>query len=343
MINLSYFFKKKDVQPSVKKYFIDALGAMALGMFSTLITGSILNMIGERAGVLFLTQVIWPTARNMAGPAIGVAIAYALKAPPLVLFSSTFTGAVGYSLGGPVGSYIASLVGVELGKLISKETKIDIILTPVITMITGGLVAIYLGPILNQFMTGLGFIIMESTELHPLFMGIFISVFMGMALTLPISSAAIAMMLKLEGLAAGAATLGCSTQMVGFAVISFKENGWGGLLAQGLGTSMLQFSNIVKNWKIWIPQILASALLSPLVTMVFKMENTSAGAGMGTSGFVGLFESYVAMEKINRGGIRMVFIIIFIYIILPGIITYIISIFMRKKGFIKENDLKIEN
>ncbi|MGL5356956.1 MAG: PTS transporter subunit IIC [Cetobacterium sp.] len=343
MKKLNGFFKRKEIELSVKKYFVDALGAMALGMFSTLITGSILNMIGERVGIPFLSQTLWPIARSMAGPAIGVAIAYALKAPPLVLFSSTFTGAIGYSLGGPVGSYITALVGAEFGKLISKETKIDIILTPVVTMVSGGLVAVYLGPILDRVMTGLGFIIMQSTELHPLFMGIFISVFMGMALTLPISSAAIAMMLKLEGLAAGAATLGCCTQMVGFAVISFRENGWGGLLAQGLGTSMLQFSNIVKNWKIWIPQILASALLSPLATIVFKMENTFAGAGMGTSGFVGLFESYVAMEKINRGGIKMVFIIVFIYIILPGLLTYIISIFMRKKGLIKYNDLKIYN
>ncbi|MGL5088935.1 MAG: PTS transporter subunit IIC [Cetobacterium sp.] len=339
---LKDFFKKKDVKVCGRKYFVDALGAMALGMFSTLITGSILNMIGQRLGIMFLSEILWPIARNMVGPAIGVAIAYSLKAPPLVLFTSTFTGAIGYSLGGPVGSYIASLVGAEFGKLISKETKVDIILTPVITMIAGGLVALYLGPILDKMMTGLGFIIMESTELHPFFMGIFVSVFMGMALTLPISSAAIAMMLKLEGLAAGAATLGCCTQMIGFAVISFRENGWGGFLAQGLGTSMLQFSNIVKNWKIWIPQILASAFLSPLVTIVFKMENTFAGAGMGTSGLVGIFESYVAMEKINRGGIEMVAIIITLYIILPGLTTYIISNFMRKKGFIKVDDLKIE-
>lgn len=340
---LGEFLKRKDVKISGKRYFIDALGAMALGMFSTFITGSILNMIGQKLSIPFLSEVVWPTARNMAGPGIGVAIAYALKAPPLVLFSSTFTGAIGYSLGGPVGAYAASLVGAEFGKIISKETKVDIILTPVLTMMMGSLIGVYLGPILDKFMTGLGFLIMQSTELQPLFMGVLISVFMGMALTLPISSAAIAMMLKLEGLAAGAATLGCCTQMVGFAVISFKENGWGGLVAQGLGTSMLQFSNIVKNWKIWIPSILGSILLSPLVTVVFKMENSFAGAGMGTSGLVGIFESYSTMLKLGRGGSTMVLIILLLYIVLPAITTYLISIFMRKKGYIKDGDLKIES
>ena len=280
------FLKRKDVELSGRKYFVDALGAMALGMFSTLITGSILNMLGQQLNIKFLTEIIWPIARDITGAGIGVAIAYSLKAPPLVLFSSTFTGMIGYSLGGPVGAYIASLIGAELGKIISKETKLDIVLTPAVTILIGGLVGTSVGPILGKLMTGIGFLVMESTELHPFFMGILISVFMGMALTLPISSAAIAMMLKLEGLAAGAATLGCCTQMVGFAVTSFKENGWGGLVAQGFGTSMLQFSNIVKNWRIWIPQILASIILSPLVTIVFKMENSFAGAGMGTSGIV---------------------------------------------------------
>ena len=327
------FLEKKDVKISSKKYFVDALGAMALGMFSTLITGSILNMIGQQLNLKFLTEVIWPIARDVTGAGIGVAIAYSLKAPPLVLFSSTFTGMIGYSLGGPIGAYVASLVGIEFGKLISKETKLDIVLTPAITILTGGLVGTSIGPIL----------VIEATELHPFFMGILISVSMGMALTLPISSAAIAMMLKLEGLAAGAATLGCCTQMVGFAVTSFKENGWGGVVAQGLGTSMLQFSNIVKNWKIWIPQILASVLLSPLVTIVFKMENSFAGAGMGTSGLVGILESYITMDKVGRGGVKTVFLIGILYIILPAIVTYLISIFLRKREFIKNGDMKIEN
>ena len=315
------FLKRKDVELSGRKYFVDALGAMALGMFSTLITGSILNMLGQQLNIKFLTEIIWPIARDITGAGIGVAIAYSLKAPPLVLFSSTFTGMIGYSLGGPVGAYIASLIGAELGKIISKETKLDIVLTPAVTILIGGLVGTSVGPILGKLMTGIGFLVMESTELHPFFMGILISVFMGMALTLPISSAAIAMMLKLEGLAAGAATLGCCTQMVGFAVTSFKENGWGGLVAQGFGTSMLQFSNIVKNWRIWIPQILASIILSPLVTIVFKMENSFAGAGMGTSGLVGILESYITMDKIGRGGVETIFLIITLYILLPGVVT----------------------
>ncbi|MGL4946684.1 MAG: PTS transporter subunit IIC [Cetobacterium sp.] len=342
-MNLNSFLKKKDIQFSRKRYLIDCSGAMALGLFCTLITGSILNMIGKELGILFLSDVLWPIARDISGAGIGVAIAYTLKAPPLVLFSSTVTGALGYSLGGPVGAYISSIVGTEFGKLISKETKVDIILTPIVTIITGAIVGINFGPILNKFMTGLGYVVMEATELHPFFMGIIISVFMGMALTLPISSAAIAMMLKLEGLAAGAATLGCCTQMVGFAVISFKENGLGGAFAQGLGTSMLQFSNIVKNWKIWIPAILTSAILSPLVTIVFKMENTFAGAGMGTSGLVGIFETYFKMSSLNRGGMDMIFLIVILYIVLPAILNIIISSFMRKKGLIKDGDLKIEN
>ena len=337
------FLKRKDVELSGKKYFVDALGAMALGMFSTLITGSILNMLGQQLSIKLLTDTVWPIARDITGAGIGVAIAYSLKAPPLVLFSSTFTGMVGYSLGGPVGAYIASLIGAEFGKLISKETKLDIVLTPAITILVGGLVGVSVGPILGKLMTAIGFLVMESTELHPFFMGILISVFMGMALTLPISSAAIAMMLKLEGLAAGAATLGCCTQMVGFAVTSFRENGWGGLVAQGLGTSMLQFSNIVKNWRVWIPQILASIILSPLVTIVFKMENSFAGAGMGTSGLVGILESYITMDKIGRGGVKTIFLIITLYILLPGVVTYLISIFLRKIEFIKDGDMKIEN
>lgn len=342
-MNIREFLKKKDVELSGKKYFVDALGAMALGMFSTLITGSILNMLGQQLSIKFLTDTIWPIARDITGAGIGVAIAYSLKAPPLVLFSSTFTGVVGYSLGGPVGAYIASLIGVEFGKLISKETKLDIVLTPAVTILIGGLVGVSVGPILGKLMTAIGFLVMESTELHPFFMGMLISVFMGMALTLPISSAAIAMMLKLEGLAAGAATLGCCTQMVGFAVTSFRENGWGGLVAQGLGTSMLQFSNIVKNWRVWIPQILASIILSPLVTVVFKMENSFAGAGMGTSGLVGILESYITMDKIGRGGAKTIILIVILYILLPGVVTYLISIFLRKRKLIKDGDMKIEN
>lgn len=336
------FLRKKDVELSGKKYFVEALGAMALGMFSTLITGSILNMIGQQLNIKFLTDIVWPISRDITGAGIGVAIAYGLKAPPLVLFSSTFTGMVGYSLGGPVGAYITSLTATEFGKAISKETKIDIILTPAVTILIGGLVGTTIGPILGKIMTGIGFLIMESTELHPFLMGIVISVFMGMALTLPISSAAIAMMLKLEGIAAGAATLGCCTQMIGFAVTSYKDNGWGGLIAQGLGTSMLQFSNIVKSWRIWIPQILASIILSPLVTIIFKMENSSAGAGMGTSGLVGVLESYITMTKIGRGGLGTIILIIVIYILCPALVTYLIYIFMRRKGFIKDGDMKIE-
>lgn len=341
-MKIKEYLMKKEVEISFKRYFIDAMSAMALGMFATLITGSILNSLGERLEIELFTKIIWPIAKNITGAAIGVAIAYSLKAPALILFAATFTGSIGYSLGGPIGAYITTLIGVEIGKIISKETKLDIVLTPMTMLVIGSLVGTTVGPVLGKGMEILGKVIMEATELQPFFMGIVISVFMGMALTLPISSAAIAIMLKMEGLAAGAATLGCCTQMIGFAVISFKENGMGGLIAQGLGTSMLQFSNIVKNWKIWIPQILASIILSPLVTVVFKMQNSFAGAGMGTSGGVGIFESYFTMEKIGRGGIKMIILIVILYIALPAITTYLIAEIMRRKGLIKDGDLKIK-
>ena len=220
------FFKRKNIEISVKRYCIDAFSYMALGLFSTLLIGTILNTIGGKLGITFLTDVIWKIARDMTGPAIGVAVAYGLQAPHLVLFSSTITGAAGGIYGGPVGSFIGAVVGAEFGKMVSKETKVDIIITPAVTILTGSLAVYYIGPAVAKFMEAVGAFVMYATELQPFAMGIIVSVVVGIALTLPISSAALCMMIGLSGLAAGASTVGCSAQMVGFAVMSFKENGW---------------------------------------------------------------------------------------------------------------------
>lgn len=335
------FLKKKGVEISVQRYLIDALSFMALGLFSSLLIGTILNSIGMKFQIKFLTDVVWPLCRNMTGAAIGVAIAYALKAPPLVLFSSVITGAAGNAVGGPVGALIAALFGAEFGKLISKETKIDILITPVTTILVGISIGATVGPYIQKIMESLGLIIMKSTEMAPVNMGIIVSTVMGVILTLPISSAAIAIMLNLSGLAAGAATVGCSSQMIGFAVMSFRENGLAGLIAQGLGTSMLQVPNIIKNWKIWIPPTLTSAILGPISTKYLQMENIPIGAGMGTSGLVGQFGTVAAMSGKFSNIIDLYLIIFFFHILAPAVLTLIFSEIMRKKGWIKPGDLKL--
>ncbi len=342
MEKLKAFLIKKNVEISVKRYLIDALGFMAYGLFASLIVGSILNMIGLKFGIPFLHETLWPLAKAMTGPAIAVAVAYGLQAPPLVLFASIIPGAAGAALGGPVGAFIASLVGTECGKLISKETKVDIIVTPSVTILAGALVGTLVGPGINAFMTSFGEMIVYATELQPIPMGILVSVLMGIALTLPISSAAIGIMLGLNGLAAGAATVGCCCQMIGFAVIGFQENGWNGVFAQGLGTSMLQIPNIVRNWKIWIPSIFASAILGPISTTIFKMENTAIGSGMGTSGLVGQFGTVEAMESAGRSGIALYGPILLLHFILPIMITLLVSRYLRHSGAIQANDLKLE-
>ncbi|MDR3258124.1 MAG: PTS sugar transporter subunit IIC [Fusobacteriaceae bacterium] len=336
------FLKKKNINLSLKTYLVDASSFMALGLFSTLLIGTILNTIGGKLGITFLTDTVWKLARDMTYPAIGVAVAYGLKAPHLVIFASAITGGAGNVYGGPVGSFVGAVIGAEFGKLVSKETKIDIIVTPAVTIISGTLVVYFVGPALSKLMESLGAFIMYATELQPFFMGIIVSVVVGIVLTLPISSAALCMMISLSGVAAGAATVGCSAQMVGFAVMSFRENGWGGLAAQGLGTSMLQIGNIVKNWKIWIPPTLAAAILGPVSTIVFKYQNIPIGAGMGTSGLVGQFCTITTMEKLGRGGIRLYLGILFLHFILPAILTLLIAKFMRQKKWIKDGDLKLD-
>ena len=332
------FLQRKNIVFSLHRYGIEALGAMALGLFSSLIVGLILKVIGDKTGIKLLTDY-GLQAMAMMGPAIGVAVAFGLKAPPLVLFASTITGMAGAKLGGPAGCFVAAVIGAEFGKLVSKETKVDIIITPMVTIITGVATGVFIGPTINTMMVALGALIMKATELQPIPMGILVSVLMGLILTAPISSAAVAMMLKLGGLAAGAATVGCAAQMVGFAVASYRENGWGGLVAQGLGTSMLQVPNIVRNPRILIPPTLAGAILGPIATTIWPMTNIPAGAGMGTSGLVGQFGTFEAMGM--TGGVM--FKVVMLHFILPAILTILISEYMRKTGWIKYGDMKLDN
>ncbi len=336
------FLRRKGVELSLKRYLVDASSYMALGLFSTLLIGRILNTIGQKSGIAFLTEVVWKAARDMTGPGIGLAVAYGLKAPHLVLFSSTITGAIGAIYGGPVGSFIGAVVGAEFGKIVSKETKVDIIVAPATTILTGSLIVYLVGPFVAKIMQTFGAMVVYATELQPFAMGVLVSTIVGIALTLPISSAALCMMIGLGGLAGGAATVGCSAQMIGFAVMSFKENGWGGLVAQGLGTSMLQIGNIVKNWKIWIPPTVAGAVLGPVSTMLFKFHNIPIASGMGTSGFVGQFGTVTAMSNLGVTGIKVYLGIFLLHFLLPAIITLLVAKVMRKKGWIKDGDLKLD-
>ena len=330
------FLRRKNIECSLKRYGIDALGSMAFGLFASLITGLILKVIGQRLGI-DLAVHYGQVAMNAAGPAIGVAVAYGLKAPPLVIFASAISGTAGYEYGGPAGCFLATLAGTECGKLISRETKIDILLTPLVTILAGSAIATLIGPKVALAMTMLGNFISYATELHPVLMGIILSVTVGMILTLPISSAAICIMLNMSGIAAGAATVGCCCQMIGFAVAGWRENGLNGFLAQAIGTSMLQIPNIIRNPKIWLPPILASAILGPLVTTIFPMPNIPMGAGMGTSGLVGQLGTITAMGACPTTFVQ----IALFHLLLPAILTLVFSEYMRKKGSIQLGDLAL--
>ena len=336
--NFNSFLKKKNIEISVQRYLIDALGSMAQGLFASLLIGTILNTIGQQFNIPFLSETVWPIANSMTGSAIGVAVAYALGAPPLVLFSSTITGAAGNALGGPAGAFVAALIGTEFGKLVSKETKLDIIVTTGVTILSGVLVGSIIGPVIGGLMIAMGEVVMYATELAPFAMGVIVSVIVGILLTLPLSSAALSMMLGLEGIAAGAAMAGCCAHMIGFAFMSFKENGWGGVASQGLGTSMLQVPNLVKNPWCWLPPIIVSAITGPMSTMIFTMENSAVGAGMGTSGLVGIIETFNTMG----GGINVTAGVLILYIVIPALLTPLIGNFMRKQGLIKDGDLMLD-
>ena len=331
------FLERKDIRISAKTYLIDALGAMAFGLFASLLIGTIFGTLGEKTQIA-LFNTIAEYCKSATGAALGISIAHALKAPQLVLFSAATVGIAGNALGGPVGALISTIIGTELGKLISKETRVDILVTPGVTIISGVLAAQFVGPGISAFMTAFGDLVKTSTELQPFFMGILVSALIGIALTLPISSAAICIMLNLDGLAGGAATAGCCAQMIGFAILSFRENGTGGLLAQGLGTSMLQMGNIVKNPRIWLPPTLASMVTGPLATCLFRLENISAGSGMGTCGLVGPIGIYTAMG----GGAWMWLGILLICFFLPAVLTWLFGQFFRRIGWIGDGDLKLD-
>jgi len=340
------FLKRKDIEFTAKRYFQDALSAMALGLFSSLLIGLIIKTLGEQTSLLFgengvstFLVATGVTAMGLMGAAIGVSVAWGLKAPPLVLFASAIAGMMGaQNGGGPAGAFLAAAISTEFGKAVSKETKLDIIVTPAVTLITGAVAAMLFAPAVGALMSGLGKIIMSATEMQPFIMGIIVAVVVGIVLTAPISSAALCIMLELSGIAAGAATVGCCAQMIGFAVISFKENGVGGLFAQGIGTSMLQVSNIIKNPWILLPPTLAGACIGPIATCIFKMTNIPAGAGMGTSGLVGQIGTFTSMGFT----VNVLLLVLLLHIVLPAILSLIFDYILKRIGKIKVGDYKLD-
>ncbi len=348
------FFQRKNIEISARRYGIDALGAMAQGLFCSLLIGTIIKTLGGQLGIQYLTD-IGTYAMAVSGPAMAVAIGYALKADPMVLYS---LAAVGWAAnaeggaGGPLAVLIIAIVAAECGKMVSKETKIDILVTPGVTILIGVALAKLIAPPIGQVASAFGLIIDNATKLQPFWMGIAVSVLVGIALTLPISSAAICSVLGLTGLAGGAAVAGCCAQMVGFAVMSFKENRWGGLVSQGLGTSMLQMPNIVRNPRIWIPATLASAITGPIATCVFGLQMNGApiNSGMGTCGLcgpIGVWTGWLAPseEAVARGAVALApgafdwLGMALICFILPAILSWIFCEALRKIGWIKEGDL----
>lgn len=327
-----------------RKYIVDALSHMALGLFCSLILGLIISQIAKIPGLDFLTFIADALSASspLVGACIGLAIAYGMKCAPLVTISSAITGALGYKFGGPIGSYLAVIIGAELGQLISKKTPVDIIITPFIVIVAGGLFAKYCCSPINSFMMYLGELINSATTLNPFLMGVTVSVLVGCALTLPISSVAICVMLGLDGLAAGAATAGCCAQMIGFAVISFSDNGIGGLLSQGLGTSMLQIGNIAKKPIIWLAPTLTSAILGPVSTVLLHMTNNSLGAGMGTAGLVGPLATFATMSAEGAETTALLIKIICLYFIAPAVISLGIHLIMKRLGWISTGDMKLE-
>lgn len=360
MNSFAAFCKRKDIEISVQRYLIDALGAMAQGLFASLLMGTILSTIGQQAGIDVLVQV-GDFAKSAAGPAMAVSIGFALKAPSLVLFSLVAVGYAANSLGGaggPLAVLVVAIVASECGKLVANETKIDILVTPSVTILVGCLLSMACAPSIGAGATAVGSLIMWATELQPFFMGILVSALVGIALTLPISSAAICAALSLTGLAGGAAVAGCCAQMVGFAVMSFKENRWGGLISQGLGTSMLQMGNIVRNPRIWIPPTLASVITGPIATCIFqlKMNGPAISSGMGTCGLVGPTCGLVGPIGVYTGWVAdmasgaMTAItamdwagLVLICFVLPAVLTYAFGLVLRKIGWIKEGDLTLES
>ena len=344
------------------RIFVEGLTGMSHGLFATLIIGTIIQRIGILIGgnIGNMIALVGSVASSLTGAGIGVGVAYRFKEKPLVVLSAAVSGMVGAFAsqmaagnvlvdgimhfkgpGEPLGAFIAAYVGIEVGRLVAGKTKVDIIVTPIVTISTGSLVGILLGPPISKFMLMLGELINWGTDQQPFLMGIIVSVLMGMILTLPISSAALGVILDLSGLAAGAATVGCCCNMIGFAVASFRENKFGGLLAQGIGTSMLQVPNIVKKPIIWLPVILSSAILGPVGTLIFEMKNNATGSGMGTAGLVGQIMTWETMIG-NETPVVLLIKIILIHFVLPAILTLVFSELMRKFKWIKDGDMKLD-
>ncbi|MBE6598083.1 MAG: PTS sugar transporter subunit IIC [Ruminococcaceae bacterium] len=338
---------KEKIKAYLKRYFIDAMGAMAQGLFASLLIGTIFNTLGTYLGLDFLCEIN-NSAKAVTGAAIGVAIAYSLKAHPLVIYSSAAVGylanALGVTIGdknptaGPAGAFFAVIIAAEIGMLVSRRTKVDILVTPTVTILVGFGAARLLCPGIAYLMYYLGEFVNTATELQPFFMGIIVSVVVGVVLTLPISSAALCAMIGITGIAGGAAAVGCCCQMVGFAVCSFRENKWNGLVSQGLGTSMLQMGNICRRPQIWIPPTLAAAVCGPVSTMVFKLKCTGVSAGMGTCGMVGPIGIITdsGTEGVTWAGVALC------CIVLPAVVSLAVCEIMRKVGWIRFGDMKLD-
>lgn len=340
----------------LNRLFIDGLSGMASGLFATLIIGTIISQIGSIIGgdIGNYLLIIGKFAKTITGAGIGVGVAARLGSAPLVMVSSAVAGIVGAfpnpekfafgAPGEPLGAFVAAYVAVELGALVAGKTKVDIIVTPLVSILTGSAAAFLVGPPISKLMTWIGSIVNQNVEASPVIGGMIVAVVMGICLTLPISSAAIGVSLGLSGLAAGAAVMGCCCNMVGFAVASFRENKWGGLVAQGVGTSMLQMPNIVRKPIIWLPAIISSAILGPISAAVVKMTCSAVGSGMGTSGLVGPFETYVSMVNAENGAVEPVIALLLIIVmqfILPAVIALSVGAGMRKLGLIKNGDMKL--
>ena len=352
MGKVSAFLKRKNVLFSAKRYGIDAMGAMAQGLFASLLIGTIIKTLGQQLNVQFLIDA-GNFAQQVAGPAMAVTIGAALSAPQLVLYSLIAVGMAANKLGGaggPLAVYFITIVASECGKIVSKETKVDILVTPAVTILVGVGLSVLCAPTVGAAASSVGDFIKWATNLQPLLMGILVSVVVGMALTLPISSAAICAALSLTGLAGGAAVAGCCAQMVGFAVMSFRENGVGGLVSQGLGTSMLQMPNIIRNPRTWIPPTLASAITGPIATCLFHLEmnGPAVSSGMGTCGLVGQIGVYTGWLNDIAAGTKAAILpmdwvgLILICFVLPAVLTLLFAFFLRKWGWIKDGDLKLQ-
>lgn len=344
--------QESKIKKYLHRYFIDAMSAMAQGLFASLLIGTIISTLGTQLGIPVLDE-IGGYAKSAAGPAMAVAIGYALQAPPLVLFSLVAVGGAANTLGGaggPLAVLVLAIVAAELGRLVSRKTKIDIIVTPLVTIFSGCGLAYLIAPYIGAAASSVGSLIMWATELQPFLMGIIVSVVVGVALTLPISSAAICAALGLTGLAGGAAVAGCCAQMIGFAVISFRENGWGGFFAQGIGTSMLQVPNIIKNPRIWIAPTLASAIAGPIATCVFglQMNGDAIASGMGTCGFVGQIGVYTGwLADIAAGAKASITAtdwvgLVLICFILPALLSLVFDLVLRKLNWVKPGDMKLD-